>query len=80
MRWTVLCGQRRSDSNNGSKEVVKIENQKLPKSEHFHYLGSIITMAGEIGADMVYRIKEGWIKWRSVFGVLCDKQVSTRLI
>ena len=27
-----------SNSNNGSKEEVKIENQKLPKSEHFRYL------------------------------------------
>ena len=33
-----------SNSNNESRGEVKIENQELPKSEHFHYLGSIILM------------------------------------
>ncbi|GMP75906.1 hypothetical protein CsSME_00032827 [Camellia sinensis var. sinensis] len=55
-----------SNSNNESRGEVKIENQELPKSEHFRYLGSIITTVGEIDADVVHRIKAGWLKWRSV--------------
>ncbi|GMP98111.1 hypothetical protein CsSME_00046122 [Camellia sinensis var. sinensis] len=62
-----------SNSNNEISGEVKIENQELPKSEHFRYLGSIITTAGEIDADVVHRIKAGWCKWRSASGVLCDK-------
>lgn len=46
-----------NNSNNQSRGEVKIENQELPKSEHFRYLGSIITIAREIDADMAYRIK-----------------------
>ncbi|GMP84452.1 hypothetical protein CsSME_00037979 [Camellia sinensis var. sinensis] len=45
------------NSNNESRGEVKIENQELPKSEHFRYLGSIITTAGEIDADVAHRIK-----------------------
>ncbi|KAL7258934.1 hypothetical protein ACSBR1_004943 [Camellia fascicularis] len=68
-----------SNSHNGSKGELKIENQELPKSEHFHYLGSIITIIGEIRVDVVHRIKAGWLKWRSASGVLCDKRVPIRL-
>ncbi|XP_028104591.1 uncharacterized protein LOC114303646 [Camellia sinensis] len=62
-----------SNSNNGSRGKVKIKNQELPKSEHFRYLGSIITTVGEIRADVVHRIKTRWLKWRSAYGVLYDK-------
>ena len=52
---------------------MKIEHQKLSESEYCRYLGSIITISGEIGGDIVHRIKAGWLKWRSAFGVLCEK-------
>ncbi|GMP54130.1 hypothetical protein CsSME_00019390 [Camellia sinensis var. sinensis] len=68
-----------SNSNNESRGEVKIENQELPKSEHFRYLRSIITTAGEIDADVAHSIKAGWCKWRSASGVLCDKRIPTRL-
>ncbi|XP_028118391.1 uncharacterized protein LOC114315957 [Camellia sinensis] len=68
-----------SNNNNGNRGQVKIENQELPKSEHFRYLESIITIAGEIGADVVHRIKVRWLKYRSTSGVLCDNRVSTKL-
>ena len=69
----MKCKFSISNSNNESRGEVKIENQELPKSEHFHYLGSIITTAGEIDADVAHRIKAGWGKLRSASGVLCDK-------
>ena len=62
-----------SNSNNESRGEVKIENKVLPKSDYFSYLGSIITTAGEIDADVAYRIKAGWCKWRIASGALCDK-------
>ena len=58
---------------------MKIENQELPKSEYLRYLGSIITIAGEIDVDVTHRIKAGWCKWRSASRVLCDKRIPTRL-
>ncbi|GMP33521.1 hypothetical protein CsSME_00006805 [Camellia sinensis var. sinensis] len=46
-----------SNNHNESRGEVKIENQELPKSEHFRYLGSIITTTGEIGVGVVHKIK-----------------------
>ncbi|GMP67085.1 hypothetical protein CsSME_00027194 [Camellia sinensis var. sinensis] len=43
-----------SNNNNKSRGEVKIENQELPKSEHFRYLGSIITTTEEINVDVYY--------------------------
>ncbi|GMP72492.1 hypothetical protein CsSME_00030512 [Camellia sinensis var. sinensis] len=68
-----------SNSNNESRGEVQIENQELPKSEHFRYLESIITTVGEIDADVAHKIKAEWFKWRSASGVLYDKQIPTRL-
>ena len=34
---------------------------------------------GEIEADVSHRIQAGWLKWRRVSGVLCDKKVPLKL-
>jgi hypothetical protein len=31
------------------------------------------------GMDVKYRIKCGWIKWKEMLGVICDKKILTRL-
>ncbi|GMP92000.1 hypothetical protein CsSME_00042421 [Camellia sinensis var. sinensis] len=46
-----------SNSNNGNRGEVNIENHELPKSEHFSYLRSIITTVGEIEADVVIELR-----------------------
>ncbi|KAI8542827.1 hypothetical protein RHMOL_Rhmol08G0169600 [Rhododendron molle] len=56
-----------------------IQDQEIPKSDHFRYLGSIISSDGEIADDVTHRIQVGWLKWRSATGVLCDKRVPTKL-
>ena len=68
-------------SNSGSRdnEAVKIEDQEIPKREHFRYLGSMISRDGEIGDDVTHRIKVGWLKWRSASGVLCDRRIPVKL-
>jgi len=47
----------------------------IPRAEKFRYLGSIIEEKGDIND----RIKEGWQKWRSASGTLCDKKIFVRL-
>ena len=49
-------------SRSRDNEVVKIDNQEIPKSEHFRYLGSIISKDGELCDDVTHRIKVGWLK------------------
>ncbi|KAI8543266.1 hypothetical protein RHMOL_Rhmol08G0203600 [Rhododendron molle] len=61
------------------EERVMIQDQEIPKSDYFKYLGSIISSDGEIADDVTHRIQVGWLKWRSATGVLCDKRVLTKL-
>ncbi|KAI8547555.1 hypothetical protein RHMOL_Rhmol07G0205300 [Rhododendron molle] len=61
------------------EERVMIQDQEIPKSDSFKYLGSIISSDGEITDDVTHRIQVGWLKWRSATGVLCDKRVTTKL-
>lgn len=69
----MKCNFSNNKSINNGK--VKIENQEITNSEHFCYLGSIISKDGEIGDDVVYRIKIDWLKWRIVLDILCDWQI-----
>ena len=66
--------------NQGMNEgVVSIEGQEIRKSEQFWYLWSILHAEGDIDADVTYRIKEGWTKWRNASSVLCDRRIHLRL-
>ncbi|CAN6561224.1 unnamed protein product [Malus baccata var. baccata] len=50
-----------------------IGDQEVPKSNRFRYLGSIWQKNGELDGDLNHRIQAGWMKWKSVSGVLNDK-------
>lgn len=61
-----------SKNRNRNEGIVRIDNQEIHRSDHFHYLG-LIMHKGEILDDVAHRIRAGWVKWRVAFGVLCDK-------
>jgi len=44
-------------------------------SSHFKYLGFIIQKDEEINSDAKHRIQADRLKWRSVIGVLCDRNI-----
>jgi hypothetical protein len=58
---------------------VRIEDQSVPRTDSFKYLGSIIQKEGEIMDDVTHRIKAGWLRWRAASGVLCDKKIPLKL-
>lgn len=60
-------------------EEVKIQDQVIPKKEHFRYLGSIFSNDGEITKDVTHRIQVGWLTWRGASGVLCNRRIPTKL-
>ena len=68
-----------SQNRSRNEGVVKIDNQDIPQSDHFRYLGSIMHKEGDIVDDVAHRIKTGWLKWRGAFGVLCDKRIPLKL-
>ena len=68
-----------SVSRSSHSEGVKIQNQEIPKSEKFRYLGSIFSKDGEIVDDITHRIQVGWLKWRAASEVLCDRRIPSKL-
>ena len=66
--------------NGDSKEFrVRIEDHKVPKSDCFRYLGSILQKNRELDGDLNHRIQVEWINWKSALGVLCDRRMSLKL-
>ena len=60
------------------EEDMSLEGQVMPK-DTFWYLRSMLQRDVDIDADVSYRIKAGWIKWRQASGILCDKRVPQNL-
>ena len=59
--------------------MITLDGQKLPVTECFKYLGSIIQKDREIDGDLNHRIKARWLKWRSGTRVLCDRNMHLSL-
>ena len=46
-----------SQNRSRNKGVVRIDNQEMPQSDHFCFLGSIIDKEGDIVNDVAHRIR-----------------------
>nr|XP_016488020.1 PREDICTED: uncharacterized protein LOC107808052 [Nicotiana tabacum] len=68
-----------SDVTGKADVEVRLDSQVILKRESFKNLGSIIQGDGEINGDVTHRIGVGWMKWRLVYEVLCDKNVPPKL-
>jgi len=51
----------------------------VEKVGSFKYLESILQKNGGFDGDMIHMVKCGWMKWREVSGVLCDRRIPIRL-
>jgi hypothetical protein len=58
---------------------VSLDGQVVAKKDTFRYLGSMLQKDRDIDEDVRHRISAGWLKWRQVSGVLCDKRVPQKL-
>nr|XP_017245487.1 PREDICTED: uncharacterized protein LOC108217154 [Daucus carota subsp. sativus] len=59
--------------------AVCIAEARVPQTNTFKCLCSIIQSNGDISADVTHRISTGWLRWRASTGVLCDKSVPLKL-
>ena len=51
----------------------------VKKVKNFKYLGSIVSSDGRCEEEVRRRIQAGWMSWKKVSGVLCDKKLSARI-
>lgn len=68
----------KSDENqlNGS---LTLGDWQLTSVDSFKYLGSTLQSDGGMDKEILARINSGWLKWRDLTGVLCDKNIPRRL-
>ncbi|XP_061705675.1 uncharacterized protein LOC133516671 [Cydia pomonella] len=62
-----------------SSTDIVIEGQPVPKLNQFKYLGFMLTADANIDADVTHKNNAGWLRWRTLTGVLCDDQMPIRL-
>ena len=56
-----------------------MDGEELPKVDAFKYLGSVIDRDGTSQQDVQSRVWVGWMKWRELTGVLCDKNMPVKM-
>lgn len=52
----------------------------MPQVKKFKYLGSVLTERGGCEMEAKARVKAGWVKWRELTGVICDRRIPRRLM
>ena len=57
---------------------VEAARRKGKESENFKYLGSTVSSDGRGEEKVMKRIQAGWMSWKKVSGVLCDRKLSAR--
>src|SRR5215469_5619673 len=58
--------------------TVKMAGETLNRAEAFKYLRSIVSDDGGLGQEIIHRVKAGWMNWKKMSGVLCDKRISLK--
>ena len=61
-------------------EELKLQGEKVKKSKNFKYLGSTVSNDGRCEEEVRRRIQAGWMSWRKVSGVLCNRKLSTKIM
>ena len=56
-------------------EELKLRGEKLKRAKNFKYLGLTATSDGRC-EEVRRRIQTGWMSWKKVSGVLCDRKLS----
>ena len=60
------------------KRYMEREMINLPTVQSFKYIGSTIDRGGA-SKDVDNRVTKAWSKWRELSGVICDKNIPTKL-
>ena len=61
------------------EEELKLQGEKVKRAKNFKYLGSTVSDDGRCEEEVRRRIQVGWMSWRKVSGVLCDKKLSAKV-
>ena len=60
-------------------EELKLQEEKVKRAKNFKYLGLTVSSDGRCEEKVRRRIQAGWMSWRKVSGVLCDRKLSAKV-
>ena len=60
-------------------QTIYIQEQEVKTVKTFKYLGSMCNANGGAEKDVNNRVKIAWSKWRETTGVMCDRNIPTKL-
>ena len=60
-------------------EQLKLQGEKVKRAKNFKYLGSTVSSDGRCKEKVRRRIQAGWMSWKKVSEVLCDRKLSARV-
>ena len=60
-------------------EELKLQGEKVKRAKNFKYLGSTVRIDTRCEEEVRKRIQAGWMSWRKVSGVLCDRKLSAKI-
>ena len=60
-------------------EELKLQGEKVKRAKNFKDLGSTVSSDGRCEEEVRRRIQAGWMIWRKVSGVLCDRKLSAKV-
>ena len=59
--------------------ALSLQGETVKKVEIFKYLGSVVSRDGSCEEEIRRRIQAGWLSWRKISSVLCDRKLSARV-
>ena len=68
---------RVGDVNDGEK--LKLQGEKVKRAKNFKYQDSTVSSNGRCEEEVRRRIQTGWMSWRKVSGVLCNRKLSAKV-
>jgi hypothetical protein len=63
-----------STDRNTNQSVI-LDGSVIPMDDCFLYLRSIIQKDRKLDSDVAHRVRAGWLKWKDVTGILCDRNI-----
>uniref|UniRef100_A0A8D9FDT2 Endonuclease-reverse transcriptase n=1 Tax=Cacopsylla melanoneura TaxID=428564 RepID=A0A8D9FDT2_9HEMI len=61
------------------EQSVHLDGEEMRVVEKFKYLGSIVDGMGDLDNEITHRVNAGWMNWKRMTGVLCDKRMSLKI-
>ena len=60
-------------------EELKLQGEKIKRAKNFKYLGSTVSSDGICKEEVRRRIRAGWMSWRKVCELPCDRKLSAKV-